>query len=521
MTSSRSSRFTVDAVDREKAAQNNNNLASGDQPPPYVADHPLVTPKPTTTKTTPPTSRRNSRENSTSFEKTVRFDSETLTPTCSPTQQTTDKTYLKNTLEAGPTVSNYKDTESMPQRVKPKTRPTMEQLHEMFTEDAVTEDVANIESRPSSTSHLIRQNTGDSKFDSAGMMTSMEESRVFSEAELMNQSQTNFEDLLDAVVPEIVIGGLQMKASPENKQNDEETGGGEKPPPPHSSPDRSTPEKADKMSEEKKLPEAIKFGWIEGVFVRCLLNIWGVMLFLRLSWIVGHAGILLTLLIIGLATLVTLITTSSMSAICTNGQIRGGGAYYLISRSLGPEFGGAIGLIFSAANCVAVAMYVVGFVETVVTLYETPFTGDTANDMRVIGVITVIILLGITQAGMGWESKMQLVLLIVLLVSILNWVVGSFLFTTEQVIEEGRGFFKYNMEVFKENLGPEWNGEEGKEESFFSMFSIFFPAATGILAGSNISGDLKNPQVAIPRGTFFAIIVTSTVYGLVAISLGK
>ena len=67
---------------------------------------------------------------------------------------------------------------------------------------------------------------------------------------------------------------------------------------------------------------SVKFGWFEGVFMRCLLNIWGVMLFLRLTWVVGHAGILEGLAIVLLANVVTVITTVSMSAVCTNGQIR-------------------------------------------------------------------------------------------------------------------------------------------------------------------------------------------------------
>ncbi|XP_051894236.1 solute carrier family 12 member 2-like [Pristis pectinata] len=108
---------------------------------------------------------------------------------------------------------------------------------------------------------------------------------------------------------------------------------------------------------------AVKFDWIKGVLVRCLLNIWGVMLFMRITWIVGQAGIGLTTLIILMATVVTLVTGLSTSAMATNGFVRGGGAYYLISRSLGPEFGGSIGLIFAFANAVAVAMYVVGFAE--------------------------------------------------------------------------------------------------------------------------------------------------------------
>jgi solute carrier family 12 sodium/potassium/chloride transporter 2 len=71
-----------------------------------------------------------------------------------------------------------------------------------------------------------------------------------------------------------------------------------------------------------------------------------------------------------LAMVVTTVTTLSLSAICTNGEVRGGGAYYLISRSLGPSFGGAIGLIFFIANAVAVALYLVGFAETVAGAWE-------------------------------------------------------------------------------------------------------------------------------------------------------
>ena len=87
-----------------------------------------------------------------------------------------------------------------------------------------------------------------------------------------------------------------------------------------------------------------------------MLNIWGVILFIRISWVVAHAGIGLAFVIIILATTVTTITSLSMSAICTNGEVKGGGTYYMISRSLGPEFGGSIGIIFAIANAVAIAM---------------------------------------------------------------------------------------------------------------------------------------------------------------------
>uniref|UniRef100_A0A8D2PZE9 Solute carrier family 12 member 2 n=1 Tax=Zosterops lateralis melanops TaxID=1220523 RepID=A0A8D2PZE9_ZOSLA len=238
-----------------------------------------------------------------------------------------------------------------------------------------------------------------------------------------------------------------------------------------------------------------------------MLNIWGVMLFIRLSWIVGQAGIGLSVLVIGMATVVTTITGLSTSAIATNGFVRGGGAYYLISRSLGPEFGGAIGLIFAFANAVAVAMYVVGFAETVVELLKENGTLmiDEMNDIRIIGAITVVILLGISIAGMEWEAK--IVLLVILILAIGNFVIGTFIPLDSK---KPKGFFGYNADIFMENFGPDFR----QEETFFSVFAIFFPAATGILAGANISGDLADPQSAIPKGTLLAILITTLVYTL-------
>uniref|UniRef100_A0A4W6CBN0 Solute carrier family 12 member 1 n=1 Tax=Lates calcarifer TaxID=8187 RepID=A0A4W6CBN0_LATCA len=270
---------------------------------------------------------------------------------------------------------------------------------------------------------------------------------------------------------------------------------------------------------------AVKFGWIRGVLVRCMLNIWGVMLFIRLSWVFGQAGwgdlfeLLhvcisgLGIVVIALSCVVTTITGLSMSAICTNGVVRGGGAYYLISRSLGPEFGGSIGLIFAFANAVAVAMYVVGFAETVVELLKdhSALMVDEINDIRIIGCITVVLLLGISVAGMEWEAKAQIVLLIILLVAIVNVFVGTFIPATED--KKSKGFFNYNSKIFLENFMPDFR----EKETFFSVFAIFFPAATGILAGANISGDLRDPQAAIPKGTLLAIVITGITYLAVAL----
>ncbi|XP_061836715.1 solute carrier family 12 member 2 isoform X2 [Nerophis lumbriciformis] len=279
--------------------------------------------------------------------------------------------------------------------------------------------------------------------------------------------------------------------------------------------DELTPAEEAAAKEALDSKGVVKFGWIKGVLVRCMLNIWGVMLFIRMSWIVGEAGIALSCLIVAMATVVTTITGLSTSAIATNGFVRGGGAYYLISRSLGPEFGGSIGLIFAFANAVAVAMYVVGFAETVVELLAgaDALMTDELNDIRIIGTITVILLLGISVAGMEWEAKAQIFLLFVLITAIINYFIGTFIPVKSK---ESVGFFGYDGSIMWENMGPNFRGE-----TFFSVFAIFFPAATGILAGANISGDLADPQLAIPKGTLLAILITGIVYLGVAVSTGS
>nr|XP_019962207.1 PREDICTED: solute carrier family 12 member 3 [Paralichthys olivaceus] len=264
-------------------------------------------------------------------------------------------------------------------------------------------------------------------------------------------------------------------------------------------------------------PEPTRFGWVQGVMIRCMLNIWGVILYLRLPWITAQAGIGLTWVIILLSSFITGITGLSTSAIATNGKVKGGGTYFLISRSLGPELGGSIGLIFAFANAVAVAMHTVGFAETVTDLMREngAVMVDRINDIRIIGIITVTCLLGISMAGMSWESKAQVLFFFVIMVSFVNYIVGTIIPASAQ--KQAKGFFSYKADIFATNFVPDWRGPEG---SFFGMFSIFFPSATGILAGANISGDLRNPTVAIPRGTLMAIFWTTISYLIIAATIG-
>ena len=279
--------------------------------------------------------------------------------------------------------------------------------------------------------------------------------------------------------------------------------------------------------------KVVKFGWIEGVFMRCLLNIWGVMLFLRLSWVVGQAGLVQGLLILTLCNAVTAITTLSMSAVATNGQIASGGVYYMISRALGPEFGGAIGLMFTLANSISVATYTLGFCDNLLDLiYDvSDFGGIVAdpenrlNDLRLIGTPVIVLILLLAIVGMDWVTRVQKLLLLLLVIAQIDMIVGTF-FTGDSLYmksdeRHAKGFTGWSLETGEKNYFEQYLvNESGTKESFMSVFGVFFTAVTGIVAGANLSGDLKDPSTSIPKGTLYAIIVTYISYAFFAVLVG-
>ena len=161
-------------------------------------------------------------------------------------------------------------------------------------------------------------------------------------------------------------------------------------------------------------------------------------------------------------------------------------------------------------------MYVVGFAETMRDILKdnNALMVDETNDIRIIGLITVIILLGVTMVGLQWVVRTQIVLLVILVISIVNVTIGTFIGPQSEE-SKAKGFVGYQKDLFEINFGPGFKGE-----SFFSVFAVFFPAATGILAGVNISGDLKSVPKAVPKGTLLAILISTLVYVMLAWFVG-
>jgi amino acid transporter len=237
------------------------------------------------------------------------------------------------------------------------------------------------------------------------------------------------------------------------------------------------------------------FGTFGGVFTPCVLTILGVIMFLRFGYVVGNAGLLNALVILAAAKIITTLTAISLSAIATNTKVEGGGAYFLISRSLGVEFGGAIGIVFFIAQAISVAMYVIGFTEALVALL------DADPWFKAIAVIANLAVFVCVYIGAGWTIKVQYFILGTLVLSLISFFVGAV-----------HSFSWINV---SQNLKPTY----GENESMFTMFALFFPAVTGIMAGANMSGDLKRPSKSIPAGTLWAIAVTAIVYAVMGLFL--
>ncbi|KAI5838604.1 amino acid permease-domain-containing protein [Morchella snyderi] len=191
-------------------------------------------------------------------------------------------------------------------------------------------------------------------------------------------------------------------------------------------------------------------------------------MFLRFGFVLGQGGILG---MFGMnCYLINLITTLSISAISSNGTVRGGGAYYLISRSLGPEFGGSIGLVFYLGFVFNTGMNAVGMIDCLMNNF-----GEKIGSGPQIFPDTF------------WYRYLYATAVLVFCTIIC--LLGSAIFARCR-------------------------------ENWQDLFGILFPATAGIFAGASMSGDLKNPSKSIPRGTLHGLMLTFVAYTLVILSMG-
>jgi amino acid transporter len=235
-----------------------------------------------------------------------------------------------------------------------------------------------------------------------------------------------------------------------------------------------------------------QLGTFGGVFTPSILTILGVIMFMRAGYVVGEAGIFQALLILILAKGITTLTSLSISAVSTNTPVAGGGAYFLISRALGPEYGGAIGLALFCAQAISVPFYILGFTEALIRTFP-----DLADRFQIIALVTAATLFCVSYVGAKWAIKTQYLIMAILALSILVFLGGA--------------ATHFQGDIFVQN----WSSlSRHSSISFWGVFAIYFPAVTGIMAGVNMSGDLENPGRAIPLGTLAAVGVGLIIYAI-------
>ncbi|CAL1543723.1 unnamed protein product [Lymnaea stagnalis] len=255
------------------------------------------------------------------------------------------------------------------------------------------------------------------------------------------------------------------------------------------------------------ISQPVLFGTWDGVFTSCLINIIGVVIFLRMGWIVGNAGIGLAILTVLFGVSIIVIVALSAIGVCERCKVGSGGVYFLISHILGSRIGGSIGIIYCFAQAVGCSLSVMGFGESIMNLIkeENPWIA------RGIAFGVVLLLLGVNISGVKWVIRLQLLLLLVLFLSIMDLLVGSFVHTSPTF-----GVTGYNDINFVNNSGPDFISGE----NFFTVFGLFFSTITGVLAGINMSGDLRDPFHNIPQGTMAALGVGTFLYISLILVLG-
>lgn len=239
-----------------------------------------------------------------------------------------------------------------------------------------------------------------------------------------------------------------------------------------------------------------KFGTFGGVYTPSLLTILGVIMYLRLPWVIGNAGLTLGLGIILVAHVISVCTGLSISSIATDKNVGAGGPYYIVSRSLGLPIGGTLGLALFVGLSFSISLYIIGFCESILGLLESYGVEPSIANIRIAGSVTLILLTIITLISTAFAIKTQYVIFSLIALSLVSIVLGS---------PEPPG--KPLLDPAPEMADPG------------VLFGIFFPAVTGFTAGVNMSGDLKNPKQSIPRGTMLAIGTGLLVYVGLAVFL--
>jgi len=236
-------------------------------------------------------------------------------------------------------------------------------------------------------------------------------------------------------------------------------------------------------------------GTFSGVFTPSILTILGIILFLRLGFVVGNAGLKNALLIMCIANLISILTSFSLAAIATNMKVKGGGDYYLISRTLGVEFGGAIGIVLFLAQSVSIAFYCIGFGEAVSAIFA---SGKTNFSPQIIALSALLFLFVLAWIGADLATKFQYIVMVFLVLALASFYSG--------------GIQKWETGLLFAN----WTRDDAGM-GFWILFAIFFPAVTGFTQGVSMSGDLKDSGKSLPKGTFSAVFVSILVYFSIAV----